>query len=69
MVAGARDQVEVQPVGSLVGEHECAGRDPALAGSALLTAEGRVLINGMITLYHRLEDSPPTAGHLARAKT
>lgn len=69
MVAGARDQVGVQPVGSLVGEHECAGRDPALAGSALLTAEGSVLINGMITVYHRLEDSPPTAGHLARAKT
>ncbi|RPK32028.1 hypothetical protein EES39_39565 [Streptomyces sp. ADI92-24] len=40
---------------------------PALAGSALLTVQGRVLVNEMITLYHRLEDSPPVAGHLARA--
>lgn len=41
---------------------------PVLAGSALLTAEGRVLVNEMITLYHRLEDSPPPTGHLARAE-
>nr|WSW66819.1 HEXXH motif-containing putative peptide modification protein [Streptomyces sp. NBC_00995] len=40
---------------------------PVLAGSALLTTEGRVLVNEMITLYHRLEDSPPPTGHLARA--
>lgn len=40
---------------------------PVLAGSALLTPEGRVLVNEMITLYHRLEDSPPPTGHLARA--
>ncbi|MDP5314699.1 aKG-HExxH-type peptide beta-hydroxylase [Streptomyces poriferorum] len=40
---------------------------PVLAGSAQLTTEGRVLVNEMITLYHRLEDSPPPTGHLARA--
>ncbi|MEV7398974.1 HEXXH motif-containing putative peptide modification protein [Streptomyces sp. NPDC091267] len=41
---------------------------PVLAGSASLTVEGRVLVNEMITLYHRLEDSPPPTGHLARAE-
>lgn len=41
---------------------------PVLAGSAALTAEGRVLVNEMITVYHRLEDSPPPTGHLARAE-
>ncbi|WP_405938807.1 HEXXH motif-containing putative peptide modification protein [Streptomyces sp. NBC_00726] len=41
---------------------------PVLAGSAALTAEGRTLVNEMITLYHRLEDSPPPTGHLARAE-
>ncbi|MGW2655390.1 HEXXH motif domain-containing protein [Streptomyces sp. NPDC001478] len=41
---------------------------PALAGSARLTPEGRLLVNEMITLYHRMDDCPPPAGHLARAK-
>ncbi|MEU8509550.1 HEXXH motif-containing putative peptide modification protein [Streptomyces brevispora] len=41
---------------------------PVLAASAALTTEGRVLVNEMITVYHRLEDSPPPAGHLARAE-
>ncbi|MFD0026309.1 aKG-HExxH-type peptide beta-hydroxylase [Streptomyces sp. NPDC058382] len=41
---------------------------PVLAGSSALTAEGRVLVNEMITVYHRLEDSPPPTGHLARAE-
>ncbi|MEU8627063.1 HEXXH motif-containing putative peptide modification protein [Streptomyces sp. NPDC048669] len=41
---------------------------PVLAGSAGLTPEGRVLVNEMITVYHRLEDSPPPTGHLARAE-
>ncbi|MGC5401517.1 aKG-HExxH-type peptide beta-hydroxylase [Streptomyces sp. DT20] len=41
---------------------------PVLAGSGALTAEGRVLVNEMITVYHRLEDSPPPTGHLARAE-
>ncbi|MEE4494529.1 aKG-HExxH-type peptide beta-hydroxylase [Streptomyces sp. BE230] len=41
---------------------------PALAGSAGLTREGRVLVNEMIALYHRMDDSPPPPGHLARAK-
>ncbi|MFF9567884.1 aKG-HExxH-type peptide beta-hydroxylase [Streptomyces sp. NPDC014685] len=41
---------------------------PVLAGSAALTREGRVLVNEMITLYHRLDDCPPPAGHLARAE-
>ncbi|NED88905.1 HEXXH motif domain-containing protein [Streptomyces sp. SID11233] len=41
---------------------------PVLAGSAALTDEGRVLVNEMITVYHRLEDSPPPTGHLARAE-
>lgn len=41
---------------------------PVLAGSAALTPEGRVLVNEMITVYHRLEDSPPPTGHLARAE-
>ncbi|MER6119568.1 HEXXH motif-containing putative peptide modification protein [Streptomyces sp. NPDC001743] len=41
---------------------------PALAGSARLTREGRVLVNEMITLYHRMDDCPPPPGHLARAQ-
>ncbi|MFD7494872.1 HEXXH motif-containing putative peptide modification protein [Streptomyces sp. NPDC059832] len=41
---------------------------PVLAGSAALTREGRVLVNEMITLYHRLDDCPPPTGHLARAE-
>ncbi|MFG2625598.1 aKG-HExxH-type peptide beta-hydroxylase [Streptomyces sp. NPDC048473] len=41
---------------------------PVLAGSAALTREGRVLVNEMITLYHRLDDCPPPTGHLARAQ-
>ncbi|MCX5109410.1 HEXXH motif-containing putative peptide modification protein [Streptomyces sp. NBC_00378] len=41
---------------------------PVLAGSAELTREGRVLVNEMIALYHRLDDCPPPAGHLARAE-
>ncbi|WP_405684599.1 aKG-HExxH-type peptide beta-hydroxylase [Streptomyces sp. NBC_00057] len=41
---------------------------PVLAGSAALTREGRMLVNEMITLYHRLDDCPPPAGHLARAE-
>ncbi|MFF2012907.1 HEXXH motif-containing putative peptide modification protein [Streptomyces sp. NPDC058195] len=41
---------------------------PALAGSAELTREGRVLVNGMIALHHRMDDNPPPAGHLARAR-
>ncbi|MFD5725359.1 HEXXH motif domain-containing protein [Streptomyces sp. NPDC058368] len=41
---------------------------PVLAGSAALTPEGRTVVNEMITLYHRLEDSPPPTGHLARAE-
>ncbi|TRV76142.1 HEXXH motif domain-containing protein [Streptomyces sp. 130] len=41
---------------------------PVLAGSAALTPEGRTLVNEMISVYHRLEDSPPPAGHLARAE-
>lgn len=41
---------------------------PVLAGSGSLTPEGRVLVNEMITVYHRLEDSPPPTGHLARAE-
>ncbi|MFD8822840.1 HEXXH motif-containing putative peptide modification protein [Streptomyces sp. NPDC059605] len=41
---------------------------PVLAGSAALTREGRVLVNEMIALYHRLDDCPPPAGHLARAE-
>ena len=40
---------------------------PVLAGSGELTTEGRVLVNEMIAVYHRLADSPPPAGHLARA--
>ncbi|AXG80223.1 aKG-HExxH-type peptide beta-hydroxylase [Streptomyces paludis] len=40
---------------------------PVLAGSGALTREGRVLVNEMITVYHRLADHPPPAGHLARA--
>ncbi|MFF1500209.1 HEXXH motif-containing putative peptide modification protein [Streptomyces sp. NPDC058316] len=41
---------------------------PVLAGSAALTREGRLLVNEMITLYHRLDDCPPPTGHLARAQ-
>ncbi|MET9661740.1 HEXXH motif-containing putative peptide modification protein [Streptomyces sp. NPDC006510] len=41
---------------------------PVLAGSAALTRGGRVLVNEMIALYHRLDDSPPPSGHLARAE-
>ncbi|MFE7430025.1 aKG-HExxH-type peptide beta-hydroxylase [Streptomyces sp. NPDC057545] len=41
---------------------------PALAGSAALTREGRVLVDEMIALYHRLDDCPPPAGHSARAE-
>ncbi|MFD7864776.1 aKG-HExxH-type peptide beta-hydroxylase [Streptomyces sp. NPDC057682] len=41
---------------------------PALAGSAALTREGRTLVNEMISVYHRLDDSPPPPGHLARAQ-
>ncbi|MET8272213.1 MULTISPECIES: aKG-HExxH-type peptide beta-hydroxylase [unclassified Streptomyces] len=41
---------------------------PVLAGSGALTAEGRVLVNEMITLYDRLADCPPPTGHLARAQ-
>lgn len=41
---------------------------PVLAGSGALTPEGRVLVNEMITLYHRLDDCPPPTGHLARAE-
>jgi HEXXH motif-containing protein len=41
---------------------------PALAGSAALTREGRILVNEMIALYHRLDDCPPPAGHHARAE-
>ncbi|MFD5034536.1 HEXXH motif-containing putative peptide modification protein [Streptomyces sp. NPDC058405] len=40
---------------------------PALAGSGALTPAGRVLVNEMIAMYHRLADRPPPAGHLARA--
>ncbi|MGQ4487814.1 HEXXH motif-containing putative peptide modification protein [Streptomyces sp. SAS_281] len=41
---------------------------PVLAGSAALTAEGRTLVNEMITVYHRMDDNPPPSGHLARAQ-
>ncbi|MGW2182423.1 aKG-HExxH-type peptide beta-hydroxylase [Streptomyces sp. NPDC001732] len=41
---------------------------PVLAGSAELTREGRVLVDEMITLYHRLDDCPPPPGHRARAE-
>ncbi|MFF5564670.1 HEXXH motif-containing putative peptide modification protein [Streptomyces sp. NPDC012623] len=41
---------------------------PVLAGSGALTREGRVLVNEMIAVYHRLSDSPPPAGHRARAE-
>ncbi|MFE3829184.1 aKG-HExxH-type peptide beta-hydroxylase [Streptomyces sp. NPDC059092] len=40
---------------------------PVLAGSGALTQEGRVLVNEMISMYHRLADSPPPPGHRARA--
>ncbi|MET7496827.1 HEXXH motif-containing putative peptide modification protein [Streptomyces sp900116325] len=41
---------------------------PVLAGSGALTSEGRVIVNEMITLYHRLADWPPPMGHVARAR-
>ena len=41
---------------------------PVLAGSGALTPEGRVVVNELITLYHRLADCPPPTGHLARAR-
>ncbi|OKJ02387.1 hypothetical protein AMK18_13380 [Streptomyces sp. CB01249] len=41
---------------------------PVLAGSAALTPEGRTLVNEMISVYDRLDDSPPPPGHLARAQ-
>ncbi|MGY5029736.1 aKG-HExxH-type peptide beta-hydroxylase [Streptomyces sp. 900116325] len=41
---------------------------PVLAGSGALTPEGRVVVNELITLYHRLADCPPPVGHLARAR-
>ncbi|MFE7708860.1 HEXXH motif-containing putative peptide modification protein [Streptomyces sp. NPDC057486] len=41
---------------------------PVLAGSGALTPEGRVIVNEMITLYHRLADWPPPMGHVARAR-
>ncbi|MFF3749566.1 HEXXH motif-containing putative peptide modification protein [Streptomyces sp. NPDC002018] len=40
---------------------------PVLAASGALTPEGRVLVNEMITVYHRLADTPPPPGHLTRA--
>ncbi|MFE2943194.1 HEXXH motif-containing putative peptide modification protein [Streptomyces sp. NPDC059255] len=40
---------------------------PVLAGSGALTGEGRVLVNEMIAVYHRLADHPPPPGHRARA--
>ncbi|MFE7777825.1 HEXXH motif-containing putative peptide modification protein [Streptomyces sp. NPDC057445] len=40
---------------------------PVLAGSAALTREGRILVNGMIGLYDQLADHPPPSGHRARA--
>ncbi|MFE4539535.1 HEXXH motif-containing putative peptide modification protein [Streptomyces scopuliridis] len=40
---------------------------PVLAASGALTPAGRVLVNEMIFMYHRLADTPPPPGHLARA--
>ncbi|MER8072619.1 HEXXH motif-containing putative peptide modification protein [Streptomyces sp. NPDC094034] len=40
---------------------------PVLAASGALTPAGRVLVNEMISMYHRLADIPPPPGHLARA--
>ncbi|MFD7319182.1 aKG-HExxH-type peptide beta-hydroxylase [Streptomyces sp. NPDC059883] len=40
---------------------------PVLAASGALTPEGRVVVNEMISMYHRLADTPPPPGHLARA--
>ncbi|GAA1178198.1 hypothetical protein GCM10009654_39370 [Streptomyces hebeiensis] len=40
---------------------------PVLAGSGALTTEGRTLVNEMIAVYHRLAESPPPPGQLARA--
>ena len=41
---------------------------PVLAGSGALTPEGRVIVNELITLYHRLAESPAPTGHQARAR-
>jgi HEXXH motif-containing protein len=41
---------------------------PVLAGSAALTPAGRVLVNELITTYHRLCETPPPPGHAARAE-
>ncbi|MGW8883968.1 aKG-HExxH-type peptide beta-hydroxylase [Streptomyces sp. NPDC055749] len=41
---------------------------PVLAGSGALTSEGRVIVNELITLYHRLAESPAPTGHQARAR-
>ncbi|MFB6983891.1 aKG-HExxH-type peptide beta-hydroxylase [Streptomyces scopuliridis] len=40
---------------------------PVLAASGALTPAGRVLVNEMISTHHRLADTPPPPGHLARA--
>ncbi|MFB7273004.1 HEXXH motif-containing putative peptide modification protein [Streptomyces sp. NPDC056244] len=40
---------------------------PVLAASGALTREGRILVNEMIIVYHRLSADPPPPGHLARA--
>lgn len=40
---------------------------PVLAASGALTPAGRILVNEMISVYHRLADTPPPPGHLARA--
>ncbi|MFB6816876.1 HEXXH motif-containing putative peptide modification protein [Streptomyces sp. NPDC056347] len=47
---------------------QAAAALPALAGSAELTREGRILVNEMIAIYHRMGDFPPPADHLARAQ-
>ncbi|MFJ8887210.1 aKG-HExxH-type peptide beta-hydroxylase [Streptomyces sp. NPDC102402] len=41
---------------------------PVLAGSGGLTREGRVVVNELISLYHRLAESPAPTGHQARAR-
>ncbi|MEU8673433.1 HEXXH motif-containing putative peptide modification protein [Streptomyces sp. NPDC048560] len=41
---------------------------PVLAGSGALTPEGRVIVNELITLYHRLAESRAPTGHQARAR-
>ncbi|WP_066948172.1 aKG-HExxH-type peptide beta-hydroxylase [Streptomyces lushanensis] len=40
---------------------------PVLAGSGALTQEGRVLVNEMIAVYHRIAETSPPPGHLTRA--